>query len=101
MKMEPYVIHAIAEEISRINSKQPTPKLGAMDSQRAAGQGDAKAHYRTHRAPYGRPQAPIGGAWGCGFCCVFASPWPAARCESMRYFRSWLCGWSWFWAILR
>ena len=29
-----------------------------MDSQRAAGQGDAKAHSKTHRAPYGRPQAP-------------------------------------------
>ena len=35
-----------------------------MDSQRAAGQGDAKAHSKTHRAPYGRPQAPIGGRLG-------------------------------------
>ena len=35
-----------------------------MDSQRAAGQGDAKAHSETHRAPYGRPQAPIGGRLG-------------------------------------
>ena len=33
-------------------------QTGRMDSQRAAGQGDAKAHSKTHRAPYGRTQAP-------------------------------------------
>ena len=35
--------------------------------------------------PQGAPSAPpgaVGGAWACGFCCAFASPWPAARCES-------------------
>ena len=35
-----------------------------MDSQHAAGQGDAKAHSKSHRAPYGRPQAPMGGRLG-------------------------------------
>ena len=35
-----------------------------MDSQRAAGQGEAKARSKTQRAPYGRPQAPIGGRLG-------------------------------------
>ena len=42
-----------------------------MDSQRTAGQGDAKAHSET-----------VGGAWGCGFRCAFTLRWPAARCES-------------------
>ena len=36
---------------------KPTLRPGLLDSQRAAGQGDAKAHYKTRRAPYGRPQA--------------------------------------------
>ena len=37
---------------------EPTLGPSATDSQRAAGQGDAKAHYcKTHRAPDGRPQA--------------------------------------------
>ena len=35
-----------------------------MDSKRAAGQGDAKAHSKIHRAPYGRPQAALGGRLG-------------------------------------
>ena len=37
-----------------------------MDLQRAAGQGEAKAHSKTHRGAFG----------------AFASPWPAARCQS-------------------
>ena len=48
-----------------------------MDSQCAAGQGDAKVHSKTHRAPYGRSQGPIGGPWRCGFCCTVASYWQA------------------------
>ena len=35
-----------------------------MDSRRAAGQGDAKAVSKAHKAPYGRPQAPTGGRLG-------------------------------------
>ena len=30
-----------------------------MDSQRAAGQGDAKAHSKTPMSPYRRPHAPV------------------------------------------
>ena len=45
--------------ISEINSeREANSETGRMDSQRAAGQGDTKAHSTTHRAPYGRPQAP-------------------------------------------
>ena len=54
-----------------------------MDSQRAAGQGEAKAQQNP------QPQSPPMGAWGrpqgalCVLECASASPWPAARCESM------------------
>ena len=63
---------------------------GLLDLQRAAGQGDAKAHYKIHRAPSAPPGA-LGGTWGCGFCCAFASPWPAARCKTMHCLRSLFC----------
>ena len=36
---------------------------GRMDSQRAAGQGDAEAHSETRMAP-------VGGAWAVGFAVV-------------------------------
>ena len=55
-----------------------------MDSQRAAGQGEAKAQQNP------QAQAPPMGAWGRPWGalwvlqCAFASPWPAARCDSMR-----------------
>ena len=46
-------------EISKVNPERETSsEARRMSSQRAAGQGDAKAHYKTHRAPIGRPQAP-------------------------------------------
>ena len=54
-----YIQYNITGEISKINSERETnSETGRMHSQRAAGQGDAKAHSKTHRAPYGRPQAP-------------------------------------------
>ena len=46
------------------SEREANSETKRMDSQRAAGQGDAKAHSKTHRAPYGRPQAPIGGRLG-------------------------------------
>ena len=49
-----------------------------MNSQRAAGQGEAKAQPNPQpQAPLWRLGAPI------GLECAFASPRPAARCESM------------------
>ena len=55
-----------------------------MDSQRAAGQGEAKAQQKPQpqAPPYGRLGAPYGRP--VGLECAFVSPWPAARCESMR-----------------
>ena len=35
-----------------------------------AGQSDAKAHYKTHTAPYGRPQAPEGAPGAVGFAAL-------------------------------
>ena len=43
---------SITGEISKINSeRKANSEARRMDSQRAAGQGDAKAHSKTHRAP--------------------------------------------------
>ena len=54
---------------------EQTPDI-PRDFHHMAGQSGARPHYSTRRAPYARPQAHIGGAWGawgCGFCCAFAS----------------------------
>ena len=49
----------LTEEISKTDSEHKADSgAGRMDSQRAAGQGHAKAHHEAHRAPYGRPRAP-------------------------------------------
>ena len=48
------------------------------DLQRADGQGDAEAHSKTHRAPQGAPRGE--------FCWTLASPWPAARCNTVHRF---------------
>ena len=49
----------VATEVTKSDCERKTnSEAKRMDSQRAAGQGDAKAHSETNGAPYGRPQAP-------------------------------------------
>ena len=57
--------HCLYRRIAQ-NQLRPQNQLRkqCVDPQRVAGQRDAKAHSKTHRAPYGRPKAPIGGRLG-------------------------------------
>ena len=61
-----------------------------------AGQSDAKAHYKTHRAPYGRPQAPMGGRLGLWVLLRFCLTLAGHVVEIPQIFWSLFWGWSLF-----
>ena len=82
-------------EISKINSERKANSETGRDG--FAARGRPRRCESALQNPQGALRAPPGakgGAWGCGFGCAFASPWPAACCEYMNCFRSWFCGWS-------